>query len=74
MPTPELQSAWENGRDFRWYCTACHARWWGIDDMERARHQMGLEIRRQNRMTRPEAFRQRGGPLMSLVGVFGGIC
>ena len=60
-PNHVLQEQLERGRDFRWFCTACYARWWSVNDLEEVRRRLGLLEKVKARMRRAQEWRQKGG-------------
>ena len=53
-----LQRLWEQGKDFRWYCTMCYSKWWRTADLSIVRQQLGLTARTERRKARTEVWRQ----------------
>ena len=53
-----LRDLWEQGKDFRWYCTMCYSKWWKQDDLSIVRRELGLTARIEKRMARTEVWRQ----------------
>ena len=51
-PLEFLPKLWERGRDFRWYCTMCYAKWWEEDDLAKVRHRIGLTAKVERRKAR----------------------
>ena len=53
-----LRDLWEQGKDFRWYCTMCYSKWWKQDDLSIVRRELGLTARIERRQARTEVWRQ----------------
>ena len=53
-PIQFLPQQWEQGRDFRWFCTMCYARWWNMNDLGEVRKRLGLMAKVETRKARAE--------------------
>ena len=60
-PNHVLQEQWERGRDFRWFCTACYARWWNVNDLVEVRRRLGLLEKVKARVRLAQEWREKGG-------------
>ena len=59
-PIELLPQQWEQGRDFRWFCTMCYARWWNMNDLGEVRQRLGLMAKVEARKARAEKWREKG--------------
>ena len=59
-PIQFLPQQWEQGRDFRWFCTMCYARWWNMNDLGEVRKRLGLMAKVESRKARAEKWREQG--------------
>ena len=53
-----LPRLWEQGQDFRWYCTMCYAKSFREDDLSKVRERIGLNARMEKRQARTQAWRK----------------
>ena len=56
-PIEFLPKQWERGRDFRWFCTMCYAKWWDEDDLGKVRGRLGLTAKVERRKAWAENWR-----------------